>query len=63
MAAFLSEHWQQLYIAALTLVSLALLVSGRVTIDSLGILMIQHLSGGAWGACRTRPTRCSVSHR
>jgi di/tricarboxylate transporter len=34
------EHWQQLYVAALTVASLALLVSGKVTIDVLGIGMM-----------------------
>jgi di/tricarboxylate transporter len=34
------ENWRQIYVAAVTVVSLVLLVSGRVTIDVLGILMM-----------------------
>jgi len=33
-------HWPQIYVAAVTIVALALLISGRVTIDVLGVAMI-----------------------
>ncbi len=40
MPGFMLEHWPQLYVAAVVVASLALLVSGKVTIDVLGIGMM-----------------------
>lgn len=40
MSDFLRDHWQQLYVAAATIASLALLISGKATIDVIGIGLI-----------------------